>query len=68
MGGSAPVTIRFTSYSTDAVVHKEWQMARDVEFNNIERRLNEDEVTEIFEDAGTYYWRFIGTDERKRLF
>ena len=63
MGGSAPVTIRFTSYSTDAVVHKEWQMARDVEFNNIERRLNEDEVTEIFEDAGTYYWRFIGTDE-----
>ena len=62
MGGSAPVTITFSAYCTDAVIHKEWQMSRDVEFNNIERRMNEEEVVETFNEAGTYYWRFIGSN------
>lgn len=62
LGGSAPVTITFTAYPTDAVVHKEWQMARDAEFNDIMLRKNEDEVTNTFTDAGTFYWRYIGTN------
>ena len=63
LGGSAPVTITFTSYCTDAVVHKEWQMSYDSDFNNLVLRLNQDEVEETFEEAGTYYWRFVGSNE-----
>lgn len=62
LGGSAPVKITFKSYCTDAVIHKEWQMATDADFNNIELRLNDDEVEQTFEEAGTFYWRFIGSN------
>lgn len=63
LGGSAPVTITFSSYCTDAVVHKEWQMAYDSEFSNLILRLNQDETEQTFEEAGTYYWRFVGSNE-----
>lgn len=62
LGGSAPCHITFSSYSTDAVVHKEWQMATDQDFNNIVLRINQDEVDETFDEAGTTYWRFIGSN------
>lgn len=62
MGGSAPVKITFSSHCTDAVVYKEWQMATDPDFNSIQLRLNQDEVEQTFEDAGTFYWRFIGSN------
>ena len=62
LGGSAPCHIVFTAYYTDAVVHKEWQMATDQDFNNIILRLNTDEVDEIFDEEGTTYWRFIGSN------
>ncbi|MBO7609778.1 MAG: gliding motility-associated C-terminal domain-containing protein [Muribaculaceae bacterium] len=62
LGGSAPCHITFTAYYTDAVVHKEWQMALDQDFNNIVLRLNTDEVDETFDEAGTTYWRFIGSN------
>ncbi|MBP3739317.1 MAG: gliding motility-associated C-terminal domain-containing protein [Muribaculaceae bacterium] len=62
LGGSAPCHILFTAYSTDAVVHKEWQMATDQDFNNILLRINADEVEETFTEAGTSYWRFIGSN------
>ena len=62
LGGSAPVTITFTAFPTDAVVHKEWQMARDAEFADILLRKNEEEVTNTFTEAGTFYLRFIGTN------
>ena len=63
LGGSAPCHITFSSFCSDAVVHKEWQMATDQDFNNIVLRLNQDEVEETFDDAGTFYWRFIGSNE-----
>ena len=44
LGGSAPVHITFEAFCTDEVVHKEWQMALDMEFNDIQLRLNQDEV------------------------
>lgn len=62
LGGSAPVTITFTSYCTDAVEHKEWQMSYDSDFTNLVLRLNQDEVEQTFEEAGTYYWRFVGSN------
>lgn len=62
LGGSAPCHITFTSFCSQAVVHKEWQMATDMDFNNIVLRLNQDEVEETFTEAGTTYWRFIGSN------
>lgn len=61
-GGSAPITITFTAYCTDAVAHKEWQMSQDSEFKDITLRLNEEEVTQTFDEAGTYYMRFVGSN------
>ena len=62
LGGSAPAHITFTAYYTDAVVHKEWQMALDQDFENIQLRINQDVVDETFIEEGTYYWRFIGSN------
>lgn len=62
LGGSAPVHITFEAFCTDEVVHKEWQMALDPEFNNIQLRLNQEVVEQDFNDAGTTYWRFIGSN------
>lgn len=59
LGGSAPVTITFQAFPTDAVVYREWQMATDPDFEYLELRLNQDEVTQEFTEAGTYYWRYL---------
>ncbi len=62
MGGSAPVTITFTAYCTDAMMHNEWQMSRDQEFNEIEDRFSQTEITQTFNEGGTFYYRFYGAD------
>ena len=62
LGGSAPAHISFTAYCTDAVVHKEWQMSRESDFSNPELRLNQEAIDQVFEDAGTTYWRFYATN------
>lgn len=63
LGGSAPAHITFTAYCTDAVVHQEWQEATDPEFNNIILRLDGTETDQTFTEAGTYYWRFYGSND-----
>ena len=63
LGGSAPVNITFTGHCTDAVVHKEWQMATDAEFENIETRIAQEVVEQTFTEAGTFYWRFVGAND-----
>lgn len=62
LGGSAPATIVFTAYVTEAVIHDEWQMSADPEFQNIDYRWNEREVEYTFEEEGTYYVRYIGSN------
>jgi len=59
LGGSAPCHIVFTGYPTDAVSFREWQMSYDSEFESVELRYNMDEVDYTFNDAGTYYWRYV---------
>lgn len=59
LGGSAPATITFTAYCTDAVTTKEWQMSSDADFNTIIKSLSEEETVQTFNDAGTFYMRFI---------
>lgn len=61
LGGSAPATVVFKAYCTDAVDHKEWQKALDEDFQSIEARFNDEEVEQTFTTTGTSYWRFVGT-------
>lgn len=62
LGGSAPVDIDFISHSTDAVVHFEWQFSQDEEFNNIEYRFNERDLSYTFREEGTTFVRFVGSN------
>jgi len=62
LGGSAPVHITFEAKVTDAVIHYEWQMATDPDFNDIQLRLNQEVVEQDFDEAGVTYWRFIGSN------
>lgn len=62
LGGSAPVEITFTAIASDAVAYREWQMSDTPEFENIELRFNQDEVTHTFRDYGVTYVRFIAAN------
>lgn len=62
MGGSAPADISFRAYTTDAVIHNEWQIAYDSEFEYINYRFNEQNLDFSFTEEGTYYVRFVGSN------
>lgn len=62
LGGSAPCEISFNAYATDAVIHSEWQMANDEEFEDITYRINEHNLTYTFTKEGTTYVRYIGSN------
>ena len=51
--------VTFTAATSDAVVYREWQFARDREFDLIDLRIQENEVTHVFSDYGTTYVRFV---------
>lgn len=59
LGGSAPAEITFRAAVTDAVVFREWQLARDDRFDLIDMRVNDDEFTYTFNEYGTTYARFV---------
>ncbi len=63
LGGWAPCHIVFSGYPTDAVVYRLWEMATDAEFENVIKRFDQDEVDCTFMEAGTYYMRFMVTNE-----
>lgn len=62
MGGSAPVEIEFRAFTTDAVIHNEWQIASDSQFEYVDYRFNEQNLDYTFNDEGTYYIRYIGSN------
>ena len=62
LGGSAPADITFTAHGTQAVVHHEWQMASDPDFEDLIYRFNEQEVNYVFREHGTTYVRYIGSN------
>lgn len=62
LGGSAPATISFKAYTTDAVVHNEWQFATDENFDNITYRFNEQDLDFTFTEEGNLFVRFIGSN------
>ncbi|MCM1475854.1 MAG: gliding motility-associated C-terminal domain-containing protein [Muribaculaceae bacterium] len=62
LGGSAPAHILFHAYTTQGVIHNEWQMSRDFQFEDIEYRFNERELDYTFNEEGTFYLRYIGSN------
>lgn len=62
LGGSAPAQITFNAYVTDATLHTEWQMTDDPNFDKIDYRFNQQDLTYTFTEEGTYYLRFIGSN------
>lgn len=62
MGGSAPADISFKAYTTDAVVHNEWQIAADENFEYIDYRFNEQNIEYTFNEEGNFYVRFVGSN------
>lgn len=62
LGGSAPSEISFKSYVTDGVIHYEWQMAADEDFEYITHRITEPDLDYTFTEEGTVYVRFIGSN------
>lgn len=62
LGGSAPAEITFYAYTTEGVIDNEWQMSRDSNFENPEYRFKEKNLTYTFDQEGTYYLRFIGSN------
>lgn len=61
-GGSAPADISFVAYTSEGVMHYEWQMSRDSEFDEIDYRFNVRELDYTFLEEGDYYLRFIGSN------
>lgn len=62
LGGSAPAELSFKAYTTDGVVHNEWQISKDPEFSSIDYRFNEQDVDFTFTEEGTFYVRYIGSN------
>lgn len=61
-GGSAPCLMEFHAEVTDAAIFTEWQIATDMEFENITMRENAADFYYTFAEAGTYYVRFKAAD------
>ncbi|MDE7420668.1 MAG: gliding motility-associated C-terminal domain-containing protein [Muribaculaceae bacterium] len=62
LGGSAPCDISFQAYVTDGLIHNEWQLSRDSEFENIDYRFTTQDLDYTFLDEGTHYLRYIGSN------
>lgn len=63
LGGSAPADFTFFAYVTDAVIHDEWQIASDPDFEYIIYRFNERDLNYTFNEEGQYYVRFVGSND-----
>lgn len=62
LGGSAPAVVSFNAYVTEGVIHDEWQMSYDPEFQTIDYRWNERDVEYTFEEEGVFYIRYVGSN------
>ena len=62
LGGSAPCEIQFEAYVTDGVIHHEWQLTRDPEFEEIDYRFTQQDLDYTFLDEGSHYLRYIGSN------
>lgn len=57
LGGSAPCTVTFSAWVTDAALFHEWQFSRYRDFDDVSLRASELEFTHTFTEQGTTYVR-----------
>lgn len=57
LGGSAPCTVTFSAWVTDAALFHEWQFSRYPDFDDVSLRASELEFTYTFTEQGTTYVR-----------
>lgn len=62
LGGSAPVEITFSARVTPAALFTEWQMAQDAEFDVIDFRSSDTDMSYTFTEMGTTYVRFVAAN------
>lgn len=62
LGGSGPVEITFSAATSDAVIYREWQFARNRDFDPIDLRIQDDIVVHNFTDYGTTYVQFVAAN------
>lgn len=62
LGGSAPCEINFQAYVTDGIIHNEWQLTRDPNFENIDYRFTTQDLDYTFLEEGSHYLRYIGSN------
>lgn len=62
LGGSAPAEISFRAYVTDGVLHNEWQMSSNQDFDPVDYRFTQQDLDYTFNEEGTFYLRFIGSN------
>lgn len=63
LGGNAPCKLQFIAETTPGVIHNEWQVALDADFIDILYRFNDSEIEHTFSESGTYYVRFVGSNQ-----
>lgn len=63
LGGSAPCEITFTAAVSDGASFVEWQLSHNSDFDPIDDRYQQTEVTYTFRDQGTTYVRFFAANE-----
>lgn len=59
LGGSAPCEIEFSAAVTDAAIFTEWQFSSYPEFEDVDIRMSELNVTHTFTEEGMTYVRFV---------
>ena len=62
LGGSAPADISFYAYTTEGVLHYEWQMSHSQNFEVPDYRFYQRDLDYTFTEEGTFYLRFIGSN------
>lgn len=62
LGGSAPCEIEFEAYVTDGIIHHEWQLTRDPNFEEIDYRFTQQDLDYTFLEEGSHYLRYIGSN------
>lgn len=60
--GSAPIELTFEAFVPDTVVYTAWEIDTQPDFRSPLLRFNSTSFTRSFQDYGTYYVRFYGTD------
>lgn len=58
LGGSAPCEVEFSASVTDAAIFREWQFARNADFDDLTLRVSDLDFTYTFTEEGVTYVRF----------